>query len=197
MGSLFKKRSVLLSKKEMTYSLTIFESVFDNSTHRKMEFDSWDAFEKLLYNLSKEEGYKPQKGERKKGSPLISPAIYKEGEKRRNVNVLGWGGWAALDIDDYDCSFEQALYVFKDIKHVVYNSASSTKEKPKFRVIIPVDKTIPTDNIKHFWYALNKEFNDVGDPQTKDLSRMYYVYVNRLIYCCLEASCKCALSTMS
>ena len=26
-----------------------------------------------------------------------------------------------------------------------------------------------------FWYALNKELGDIGDPQTKDLSRMYYV----------------------
>ena len=34
---------------------------------------------------------------------------------------------------------------------------------------------VPKEKIKHFWYALNKELGDVGDPQTKDLSRMYYI----------------------
>ena len=159
----------------MKYSLTIFKSIFDNSTHRKMSFDGWDEFKELLLNLSKEDGYKPKKDERKDGSPLISPAVYDKDEKRRNVNVLCWGGWAAIDVDDYECNFEQALVVFKDIKCVVYNSASSTKEKPKFRVIIPFTKTIEKDDIKHLWFALNKEFNSLGDPQTKDLSRMYYV----------------------
>ena len=31
------------------------------------------------------------------------------------------------------------------------------------------------DEIPHFWYALNKTLQDLGDKQTKDLSRMYYV----------------------
>lgn len=159
----------------MEYSLTIFSSIFDNSTHRRMTFKSWDGFEDLLKQLSEQPGYKPQKGEFKKGSPLISPAIYKPDMKRRNDNVLGWGGWAALDVDDYSCSFEEALENFKGIRHICYSSASSTKEKPKFRIVIPCTERIPAAKIKHFWYALNKEYNELGDPQTKDLSRMYYV----------------------
>lgn len=159
----------------MEYSLTIFNSIFDNSTHRRMSFQEWDQFESLLLGLSTQPGYKPKKGERGKGSPLISPAMYEDGEKRRNVNVLGWGGWAALDIDDYECSFEEALESFKGIRHICYSSASSTKENPKFRIVIPCDKVIPADKIKHFWFALNNEYNELGDPQTKDLSRMYYV----------------------
>lgn len=159
----------------MEYSLTIFNSIFDNSTHRRMSFKTWDEFETLLQGLSQQPGYKPKKGERGKSSPLISPAVYKPGEKRRNVNVLGWGSWAALDIDDYECSFEEALQSFKGIRHICYSSASSTQENPKFRIVIPCDAYIPADKIKHFWFALNKEYNELGDPQTKDLSRMYYV----------------------
>lgn len=160
----------------MEYRLTIFKSVFDNSTHRQMSVPSWEAFEDLLEGLSKQPGYKPKKDERTdKASSLISPAVYKEGEKRRNVNVLGWGGWAALDIDDYECTFEEALENFRGIRHVCYSSASSTREHPKFRIVIPCDSPIPADKIKHLWYALNKEYNELGDPQTKDLSRMYYV----------------------
>jgi hypothetical protein len=45
---------------------------------------------------------------------------------------------------------------------------------------------VESDQIKHFWYALNKEFNSIGDPQTKDLSRMYYIpaqYPNAFNFC--------------
>jgi hypothetical protein len=159
----------------MQYSLTIFKSIFDNSTHRKMTFKNWSDVEKLFLDLSKQDGYKPKKGEFKEGSPLISPAVYEEDAKRRNVNVLGWGSWAALDIDDYDCSFEEVIKNFENIRHILYNSSSSTEEKPKFRVVLPFKRFIKADEIKHLWYALNSEFNSFADPQTKDLSRMYYV----------------------
>jgi hypothetical protein len=159
----------------MQYSLTIFKSIFDNKTHRRMSFDTFDDFEKLLYNLSAQPGYKPKKGEFREGSPLISPAIFKEGETRKNANVLAWGGWAALDVDDYSGSFDDAINTFKDVRYVCYSSASSTVEKPKFRMIFPLTHEVSTDHIRHFWYALNKEYNSLGDPQTKDLSRMYYV----------------------
>ena len=159
----------------MQYSLTIFTSIFDNKTHRRMTFDSVDAFEKLLYKLSEQPGYKPKKGEFRTGSPLISPARFVENETRKNVNVISWGGWAALDVDDYSGSFEDAIVGFKNARFICYSSASSTPEKPKFRVVFPLTCEVPAENIKHFWYALNTEYNSLGDPQTKDLSRMYYV----------------------
>jgi hypothetical protein len=159
----------------MKYSLTIFQSIFDNKTHRSMEFDSWDKMEDLFYSLSTQQGYKPKRGEHKQGSPLISPAVFKNNDLRRNVNVIEWGGWCAMDVDDYDSTFEEAVNTFKSNRFICYSSASSTEEHPKFRIIFPLTKTIPADKIKHFWYALNKQFNSLGDPQTKDLSRMYYV----------------------
>jgi hypothetical protein len=159
----------------MQYSLTIFTSIFDNKTHRQMTFDSVESFEKLFYKLSAQPGYKPKKGEYRKGSPLISPAIFKAGETRKNVNVLAWGGWAALDVDDYEGSFEDAVRKFDGVRTIVYSSASSTEERPKFRVVLPLTCEVPSEHIKHFWFALNSEYNSLGDPQTKDLSRMYYV----------------------
>ena len=140
-----------------------------------MRFDDWEKFEQLLYSLSTQAGYKPKKGEMTQGSPLISPAMFKKDDLRRNVNVIGWGGWAALDVDAYEGSFEDAVEVFKKNRFVCYSSSSSTKEHPKFRIILPLTKPIVADKVRHFWYALNKEFNSLGDPQTKDLSRMYYV----------------------
>lgn len=159
----------------MDYSLTIFNSIFDNKTHRKMTFPTWEKFEELLYMLSEQPGYKPKKGERKNGSALITPAIYEKGTTRANANVISWAGWVALDVDEYEGSFDSAVEVFKGHRFVCYSSASSTKEKPKFRVILPLTQHIEASKIKHLWYALNKEFNSLGDPQTKDLSRMYYV----------------------
>lgn len=140
-----------------------------------MDISSWNAFEDLLYKLSEQPGYKPKKDERRDGSPLISPAIFKPGETRKNVNVIAWGGWAAFDIDDYDSTPDEAAAVFNDYTHCKYSSASSTHEKPKFRVVIPCSRYIEADEIRHFWYACNKHFKHLGDPQTKDLSRMYYV----------------------
>jgi len=46
---------------------------------------------------------------------------------------------------------------------------------PKFRLVFPLTEYVQRENIKHFWYALNKELGEVGDIQTKDLSRMYYL----------------------
>ena len=159
----------------MQYSLTIFTSIFDNKTHRRMTFDTVDGFEKLLYKLSKQPGYKPKKGEYRLGSPLISPAQFIENTTRKNTNVVSWGGWAALDVDSYEGHWMDAISIFKDVRYICYSSASSTDEYPKFRVVFPLTCEVPAEHIRHLWYALNKEYNELGDPQTKDLSRMYYV----------------------
>lgn len=154
---------------------TLFKSIFDNKTHRKVSLNDWDEFGNLLFKLSKMDGYKPKRGERKKGSPLISPAVYKPESTRANDNVLYWSNWVALDIDDIDGTLENALTVFKDYSFFCYSSASSKIDNPKFRVVLHLNETVPANKIRHFWFALNREFNSLIDPQTKDLSRMYYV----------------------
>lgn len=156
-----------------TKALTIFKSIFDNKTHKRFNFQDWMGLEHLLFELSREER------KDKKSAPLISPAIYKEDTTRANDNVLGWAGWCAVDIDDGDWHgdtlTEQIIEKYNKWNHVCYSTASSTYEKPKFRMVFPLTIHIPKEKIKHFWYALNKELGDVGDPQTKDLSRMYYI----------------------
>ena len=156
-------------------SLTIFKNKYDNKTHRRMLFDSFDEFENLLYQLSKEPGYKPKKDESvKNSSPLITPAIFTENSTRKNSNVLYWS-WVAIDVDSFEGSFEDALEIFKENRFLCYSSASSTIEKPKFRIIFPLTCNVYAKDIKHFWWALNKQVGSLGDPQTKDLSRMFYI----------------------
>ena len=167
----------------MEISLTLFESVFDNKTNKRMDFSDFEQFEKLLYNVAQEEGYKPTKGEKpkRKPSPLISPAIYKPNTTRANENVVAWAGWAAVDVDDH--KFEGNLKDelrnrFGQHYYVCYSTASSTSDAPKFRLVFPLTGAVEQQKIRHFWYALNAELGSIGDKQTKDLSRMYYVPAN-------------------
>lgn len=167
----------------MKYSLTAFGSIFDNKTHRQIHHDSWESFEAMLYKMAETPGYKLKKGERKapkglKASPLISPAVFPEGKTRANDNVTEWAGWAALDIDDhkFEGDLQKELHAkYGSYYYVCYSTSSSTLDHPKFRLVFPLNVCVRKENIKQFWYALNKEFDGLGDGQTKDLSRMYYV----------------------
>jgi len=157
--------------------LTIFRSIHDNKTHNRVEFGTWPKFVAALFEMSKVPAYKPAKDERPGpgAAVLISPAQYMPNTTRANANVTYWGGWVALDIDNYSGSFKETLEMFKDYDGVCYSSASSRREHPKFRIILRLTETVPVEKIRRFWFALNREFGNVSDPQTKDLSRMYYV----------------------
>jgi len=167
----------------MDVSLTLFNNIYDNKTDKRMDFSSWEKFESLLYNISKQPGYKPAKGEKpkQKPSPLISPAIYTPDTTRANDNTLAWAGWAAVDVDDHEFkgNLKDELYDrFGNHYYVCYSTASSTVDSPKFRLVFPLTTQVEASKIRHFWYALNTELGSIGDVQTKDLSRMYYVPAN-------------------
>ena len=70
----------------MDYSLTLFKSIFDNKTHKRMDFTSYAQLERMLFDLA------DQKRKDKKSAQLISPAIYVEDTTRANDNVIGWAG---------------------------------------------------------------------------------------------------------
>jgi len=151
-------------------SLTIFDSIYDNKTDKRMDYNSFDEFEQILYKLSESTKYPT-----KKDAPLISPAVYLPDTTRANDNVTAWGGFGILDIDDFEGKMDDIEEKYSQYRYVCYSTASSTVENPKFRLVFPLTSQIDKDDIKHFWYALNKEIGDIADAQTKDLSRMYYV----------------------
>ncbi len=156
----------------MTYSLTIFKNQYDNKTHRKLNFDTWDQFSNFLYKLSK----RPLGG--KKDAELISPAVYEINTTRANKNVLAWESWCAVDVDDIEVEGSIEDYVrtrFRDWNFICYSTASSSNMAPKFRLVFPLVQRIEASRIKHFWFALNTEMEKIGDRQTKDLSRMYFI----------------------
>tara|TARA_R110002074_G_scaffold46123_2_gene119003 strand:+ start:609 stop:1538 length:930 start_codon:yes stop_codon:yes gene_type:complete len=156
----------------MGISLTLFNSVFDNKTHKRMDLADWQQFVDLLFDLSK------IKREGKRDAQLMSPAIYKPDTTRANANVDSWAGWAAVDIDDYTVKGDlkdDLFNRFGDWEYICYSTASSSSESPKFRVIFKLGRVVEEFEIRHFWYALNTELEKVGDKQCKDLSRMYYI----------------------
>ena len=167
----------------MKYSLTAFSSIFDNKTHRQIHHDNWESFEAMLYKMASVPGYKLKKGERRapkgmKASPLITPAVYAKDKTRANDNVIEWAGWAAIDVDDhvFKGNLKEELHAkYGNYYYICYSTSSSTSDFPKFRLVFPLTTSVKQSSIKHFWYALNKEFDGIGDQQTKDLSRMYYV----------------------
>ena len=159
----------------MEISATFFKSIYDNKTDKSMSFSDWNKFEKFLYDLSK------INRKSKKDAQLMSPAIYKKETTRANKNVIAWGGWAAIDVDDHDFKGnlkDELSNRFGSYYYVCYSTASSTTSYPKFRLVFPLKTTVGADSIKKFWYALNTEVGSVGDRQTKDLSRMYYIPAN-------------------
>lgn len=164
------------------YSLTVFKSprwweeknrfVYDNKTHRRMDFGSWDKFVDFLRKLSE------RKLNGKQDAELISPAVFTPNSTRKNDFVLAWAGWAAIDVDDYifDGDLEDELRKrFGHWSYVCYSTASSSDSHPKFRLVFQLSSEIEKSRIKHFWFAINSELEGIGDKQTKDLARMYYI----------------------
>jgi hypothetical protein len=153
-------------------ALTIYKNIYDNKTDKRINFEDFGHFSRFLFEASK------AVYESKSDASLMTPAVYAEGSTRANNNVLCWAGWAALDVDDHDLVGDIKTELntrWGDYEYICYSTASSTKGKPKFRIVFPLEYDINNDKIKHFWYALNRELGDLGDVQTKDLSRMYYV----------------------
>lgn len=159
------------------FELTLFKNQFDNKTDSTIEFSQWDKYVRWLYKTSKLEGKKGGDN----STPLITPAVFEEGTTRSNRTTDYWGSWCGIDVDDHDFGTDAddlRLVLeekFKDFAFVCYSTASCRKGKLKFRLVFPLTGTVDKDRIKHFWFALNKELGDIGDPQTKDLARMYYL----------------------
>lgn len=109
---------------------------------------------------------------------LMSPAIYEKDTTRANRNVIEWAGWCAVDVDDFEVNgdlHDTLLDKFSHYSFCCYSTASSTKDSPKFRLVFPLTCSVRNERIKHFWHALQTELGELGDKQTKDLSRMYYI----------------------
>ena len=94
-------------------SLTIFDSIYDNKTAKRMDYESFEQFESVLYRLAQGNKY-----EKKADAPLISPAIYKPDTTRANENVLAWGGFGIVDVDDFQGDIKDIEKQYENYKYV-------------------------------------------------------------------------------
>ena len=159
----------------MEISLTLFKNIYDNKTNRNTNLKSFQDFEKVLYDLSNIQ--RKSKGE----AELMSPAVYEKGTTRANANVIEWCGWCAVDVDDYkfDGELKDAILNHtRNWRFVCYSTASSTLDYPKFRLVFPLKRKISNKEIPRFNFALQNALGGIGDEQTKDLARMYYIPAN-------------------
>jgi hypothetical protein len=84
--------------------------------------------------------------ERKEANGLISPAIFdptlSDETKRGLANIRAvWGIW--LDNDGGDLTHQEFARLFPRLRMVIFNSYSSTREKPRWRVFIPTTIAMP------------------------------------------------------
>ena len=168
--SVYNKTNICYNNFMIKY--TIFKNIFDNKTDKILEHQDFNSFEKLLYDLSTREL------KSKKDAVLISPAVYKKDTTRANDNVIEWSEWCCVDVDDFEFKGDlkdELLTRFGHLRFVCYSTASSKTDAPKFRLVFPIKNNVPNDRIRKFWFALQSELGELGDKQTKDLSRMYYI----------------------
>lgn len=118
---------------------------------------------------------------KRSSTPAISPAIYAPGTVRSDVNVLGWGAWVAMDVDNASdflppvrVEDTKAMLDQLGLCYLLYGSTKSTLAKPRYRVVLPTTREIAKDEYRAVWDALVQTFSNLGpDPACKDASRIY------------------------
>jgi len=115
--------------------------------------------------------------EKKYQCPLVSPAVYAEGATRLNTNVLGFGGWYALDVDDGRVSVDQAIQIMEAIPSdfVIWTTTKSTVDAERYRIAFPLDRFVTAEEMRTFWHGAHHFFGGISDTQTKDPARIFNV----------------------
>ena len=107
---------------------------------------------------------------------LVMLGLTKVGQEVIRVLING-SAWSCLDVDSYilaDTSGDVLVQLKKELyekfgayHYVCYSTASSTEKRPKFRLVFPLTKEVDAKDLSHFWFAMNKQFKEIGDEQTK------------------------------
>jgi hypothetical protein len=162
------------------FIVTIFDSVYDKYTDKKIYGNSFDDFEAYFNRLFNESNF-----QKKTDAKLFSPAVYKSGTTRQNVNVEKFSSWFAADLDSFvfdpnstdtlqnqlEKTFPKSIGTYR---YFIYSTARSQRSKPKMRVIFELTNVINPDIITLFWHSMNEILKGSIDKQTKDHARMFY-----------------------
>jgi P4 family phage/plasmid primase-like protien len=118
----------------------------------------------------------------KKDGLLFSPTIYREGQNRAKTfpDAVEFVTALVLDMDSgvhpHELEDTWRTPDGEPLAHVVYSSYSSTKDKPKWRVIFPLVAPIPGSEWKTYWLRADYYLaQGKSDQQCKDAKRMHYM----------------------
>lgn len=108
-----------------------------------------------------------------KDGRLWSPAIYRGKASRGNAGVESIS--AAVGDFDSGIGFDEVEDGLSAYEYVVHSTHSHTAEKPKFRVIIPFVKPIPSKDWPDLKSRIDEHiFKGANDPGASDAARIYY-----------------------
>jgi len=116
----------------------------------------------------------------KADNQLLCPALFLPGMGRAIANVVEANCGLWLDNDTGHYTPEQFAKQFPDLHFVAFNTFSSTKEKPKYRLFIPTNDGMDADcyaaSIEEFSHCIAKNDPNHGyDPHPKFASALYYL----------------------
>jgi hypothetical protein len=153
---------------------SLFNSCYDKQPALR-EFADWSALVEFL----KEQTTKPAYAADKERTPLISPAVYEPQSLRAKENVLAWGNWFAVDIDNKDgtnplADIETvvAKVMERGAASFIYTTTSSQHDRQCFRLMFPTDRPVEAHEFYAVWHSV-AEWLGCADKQTKDPSRMF------------------------
>lgn len=153
-------------------------SHFHNTVSREpaMISDDWPSFVAFMAEYA-EQVRPATEHEKKYVCPLVSPAVYAEGDTRLNANVQGFGGWYALDVDDGRISVDQAIQIMEAIPsdYVIWTTTKSKVTAERYRIAFPLDRFVTVEEMRTFWHGAHAFFGGISDKQTKDPARIFNV----------------------
>lgn len=120
------------------------------------------------------------KGAGKGDLPLLSLAIYgdkrtSKGSLRHNANVKEIAG-VAIDYDGEVVSAADAIQVLQEagVGGVVYETPSSSAEKPRWRILAPLSRPTSPDEHRKLTARLNGVLGGIAAPESFVPSQSYY-----------------------
>lgn len=101
-----------------------------------------------------------------------SPVSYNKGTTRSNKNV-DQIFFAVIDVDN-GTPLDTVMEKFSGYALLAHSSYSHTKEKQKYRVIIPLERPVKSKDWTPVWERINLMAGECNDPATKDSARLYF-----------------------
>ena len=123
-----------------------------------------------LSNGSQEE--KAKRAQEKDG-PAWSPALYRDGGKRRNEDVDHLSAFVC-DIDGGEIDVDTVQDRLAGHAYLLHTTYSHRPEQPKLRVIIPFRDPFPTSKLAQVYDHFSEIFDDKLDPCSKKSAQMFY-----------------------